>query len=113
MNKIIAIDYDGTITDNTPFPNEAKIRPEAVKYIKLLYEKGYKLVLWTARYGDYYTQCIDSLKLNNLYNYFDFNYSKCGETGKLIADFYIDDRSWIIDIDWQCIYTYIINKLGE
>ena len=88
MSKIIAIDFDGTITENEQFPKKAAIRNDAIKYIPKLHEKGYILVLWTARYGEYYRDCIYDLKLCGLFNYFNFNYFKCGETGKLIADFY-------------------------
>lgn len=106
---VIAIDYDGTITENEDFPNKAPIREDAKIYIKKLYDLGYTLVLWTARYGDYYTECINDLKKSNLYKYFDFTYNKHGETGKLIANFYIDDRSLLNEINWADIYNYIIN----
>lgn len=104
---VIAIDYDGTITDNTPFPYKANIREEAVKGIKELYSQGHTLVLWTARNNKYYDECIERLKEIDLYKYFNFDYSKYGKTGKLEADFYIDDRSCINEINWNQIVEYL------
>lgn len=111
MNKIIAIDYDGTITDDTPYPKEAKIRPEAIKYIRLLYEKGYILVLWTARKEAYYFECITRLKKVDLYKYFTFNYDY-GILGKIKADFYIDDKSVPGKLNWKQIYKHIIKNIN-
>lgn len=105
---IIAIDYDGTITDDTPFPLIGSIRPEARKYLKLFYEKGYTLVLYTCRKGDYYEECINRLREENLYQYFDFNYPI--PNGKLEANYYIDDRAIIGEINWELWYNYIVRK---
>lgn len=107
---VIAIDYDETITDNTPYPEEGKIRPEAIKYIKALFDKGYTLILWTARKEPYYSECIERLKKEDLYKYFNFNYES-GPTGKIQADFYIDDRSCLGEINWKKIYNYIIKNI--
>ena len=71
--KVIAIDFDGTITHNTPYPQRADIREEAKKYIPLLYKQGYKLVLWTARTTKYYNEVISRLKEENLFQYFTFD----------------------------------------
>lgn len=109
-NKIIAIDYDETITDNTPFPKEGKIRKEAKIYIKKLYDKGYTLILWTARKEPYYSQCIERLKKENLFQYFSFTYSN-SPCGKINADFYIDDKSIIGKLKWNKIYNYIIKNI--
>lgn len=103
----IAIDYDGTITYDGPFPEKANIRDDAAYYIKQLYEDGYNLVLWTARKGKYYEECIETLKQVDLYKYFNFNYNKCGETGKIVADYYIDDRALFEKLDWLHIYRFI------
>lgn len=110
MCKVIAIDYDETITDNTPYPKEGNIRPEAIKYIKLLHSKGYKLILWSARKEPYYSQCLQRLREEDLYKYFSFDYN-IGFTGKLIADFYIDDKSIPGKLNWRKIYRYIIKYI--
>lgn len=111
---IIAIDYDETITDNTPRPFEGKIRPEAREYIRKLYEKGYTLILWTARQDPYYQEAIDRLQREDLYKYFTFGKKsdlRIGKLGKIEADFYIDDKSCLGEINWKEIYEYIINHI--
>ena len=109
-NKIIAIDFDGTITDDTPYPVCGNLRKEAVEYIQKLHKLGYTLVLWTARKGEYYTECICKLQEWNIYEYFSFE-PLINSNGKIYADFYIDDRSLIEEINWQKIYKYIINNI--
>lgn len=111
MKKIIAIDYDETITDNTPYPYEGNIRPQAIKYIKLLHDKGYTLVLWTSRKEKDYNKCIDRLQKENILQYFNFDDIEYGYSGKVIADFYIDDKGIPGKLNWRKIYKYIINNI--
>lgn len=101
--RIIAVDFDGTITDYSPFPITGKLRPEAVKYLNLLNEKGYDLVLWCARKGDDYNNAVALVKQWNL----PVRIPK-KEVGKMVADFYIDDKSCLGKINWRRIYKYII-----
>ena len=104
---IIAIDYDDTITEYRPFPETAPIRPEAREIIKKLFDEGHVLILWTARDEPYYSECLDRLKAEGLYDYFRFDYPRT-PTGKVAADFYIEDRSQISgDVDWKAIYEHI------
>ena len=68
--KIIAVDYDDTITLYAPYPERADLNPKAKKYLDKLHEKGYTLVLWSARDGkDYdkaYNRCINEFGLTYL-----------------------------------------------
>lgn len=109
---IIAIDFDGTITENKPFPITANIRQEARIYIPKLYQLGHKLILWTARKEPYYSECIQQLKKEKLFQYFTSNY-EVGVTGKVEADIYLDDRSSIGDFNWNLWYNYILSKVKE
>lgn len=113
MNKVIAIDFDETITDHTPYPYTGNIRPEARKYIKQLYDKGYSLVLWTSRKGIDYSSAVERLRTEHLYEYFDFNLleSLQSDGGKIDADFYIDDKAIPGEINWEEIYNYIVNNI--
>lgn len=110
MAKTIAIDFDGTITEYSPYPIMGKIREAAKKYIKLLHSKGYKLVLWTARTGVYLHECLNALEDAELITYFELPYLA---SGKISADFYIDDRSVTGRIKWKKIYKYIIKNIKE
>lgn len=106
---IIAIDFDGTITHYSPYPIMGHIREDAKVYIKKLYDKGYTLILWTSRDGDYLEEALRSLENENLLQY--FKKIKQNTPRKLIADFYIDDRAITGKINWKKIYRYIIKNI--
>lgn len=110
MPKIIAIDYDDTLTEYRPCPEIAPFRVEVFKYIPLLAKK-YTLVLWTAREGVYYDECVERLEEVGLLRYIQLDNEnfRHGKTGKLVADYYIDDRACFGIINWKEIYE----KLAE
>lgn len=110
--KIIAVDFDDTITLPSPYPITGELNPEAKKYLKLLYNKGYSLILWTSRVGIYYDEALRLIIDWDLPVTFDYlNKNKRGTTGKLVADFYIDDKSLPDKLNWEKIYNYIINNV--
>lgn len=108
--KVIAIDFDGTITDKTPYPNTGKIREECVDIIRKLSD-NYILILWTCRKGKDLKEAKNICK--NLQLKFSYiNKSPYKNTSRKIgADFYIDDKSITGEIDWNKIYNYIINNI--
>lgn len=112
MSKVIAIDFDETITDNTPYPITGKIREEAKLYIPKLYNLGYTLILWTCRVDKDLKEAINYLEDNNLLQYFKYiNDDGLGRNcKKIVADFYIDDRSCIGEINWDEIFRYITHN---
>jgi hydroxymethylpyrimidine pyrophosphatase-like HAD family hydrolase len=98
--KVIAIDFDGTITEDSPFPITGRVRPEAIEVIKKLQER-YICVLWTCRRGPYLLEAIELLEQNGVI--FEFvNSTPFPErsSNKIYADVYIDDRSINTKIDW-------------
>ena len=115
MSKVIAIDFDETITDNTPYPVTGMVRAEAKQYIKKLYEQGYTLILWTCRSGSYLEDAINVLQENDLLDYFSYinqdTVLRKIPSRKIVADFYIDDRSCLGEINWKDIYEYIIENI--
>ena len=104
---IIAIDFDDTITEPSPFPITGRVRPEAIKVIKKLQEK-YICCLWTCRAGDYLTQAINILASHGI----TFDYVNCSpkSTGspKIVADYYIDDRAFGSAINWREIEHFFL-----
>ena len=109
MPKIVAIDYDDTLTEYRPFPETAPFREEVFEYIPLLAEK-YTLVLWTAREGVYYDECVKRLEEVGLLDYIQLDNDKFkhGKTGKIVADYYIDDKALFGITDWKEIYEYLM-----
>lgn len=97
--KIVAVDLDGTITEDGPWPGNGKfycVRAGCAEELRLLREMGYRITIWTTR-GKDIGAAENFLRINNIP--FDFvnqnppdvpeNLSK----QKIIADAYIDDRS--------------------
>ena len=60
--KLIAVDFDDTITYYRPYPEKGPLNPTAKKYLTKLHEAGYELVLWSARmtmsYEEAYNRCV-------------------------------------------------------
>ena len=98
--KVIAIDFDDTITLPSPYPITGALNPKAIKVIKKLKEK-YTLILWTCREGQSLDEAIQLLKAQNII--FDY-VNECPQgTRKVVADYYIDDRMLGGTIDWDKI----------
>lgn len=98
--KTIAIDFDDTITEPSDYPIMGKIKPEAIEVIKKLKEK-YRLILWTCREGSDLNEAVDALKKHGIF--FDF-INECPQgSRKVLADYYIDDKSFGGTVDWKII----------
>ena len=63
---IIAIDFDGTITESNIFPEIGKAREHAFEAIRNLQAVGHKCILWTCRYGSSLIKAINWLAKNNI-----------------------------------------------
>lgn len=107
----IAIDFDGTITQESNFPYLSELKPFAKEAISKLRSKGHKLYLWTCRAGLEFQEAVDFLKGQGI-ELDGYNICKC-EYGnrKMICDLYIDDRSYPLrEIDWKEIYESITGE---
>lgn len=111
--NIIAVDFDDTITKFKPYPEKGPLNPLAKKYLTKLHEKGYVLVLWSARicesYDDAYNRCINEFEMPFIKK--DSDEFVHGKSGKLIAKFYIDDKSIPGKLNWKKIYKFIIKNI--
>lgn len=110
--NIIAVDYDSTITKFRPYPEKAPLDKRAKKYLIKLNELGFPLVLWSARVDKDYFEALD-----RCHNEFGMPFILSdenlvhGQTGKLVACFYIDDHSYVNHkIPWRRIYRYFVTK---
>lgn len=122
--KLIAIDFDGTITDLAPHPIIGNIKPNAAKVIRRLKENGAEIAIWTCRGGEDKEKIINFLNHNNVpFDYFNEHFKKSidmfgePESPKIFADIYIDEKSlWAPkNIDWLDIEKrlYYDFKIGE
>ena len=107
---VIAIDFDGTITDKNIFPEISELRPHVVEAIKNLQAHGHKCILWTCREGVYLEKAICFLHEHDI-NLAGYNFSPYQlQSRKIVADVYIDDKNvFMVDnVDWYKIEEYIL-----
>ena len=92
--KIIAVDFDNTLAI-TEYPTIIAPIPPIIDYIK---QSDAILILWTCRHGEPLTDAILWCKQQGItFDYINENVpeliEKYGDTRKIYADEYIDDKS--------------------
>lgn len=99
MNKIIAVDFDGTLCENK-YPEIGKTRQEIVD--NLIFEKfimNSKIILWTCRTGKQLEEAVEWCKKQGLYfdavneNLPEIVEAFGGDNRKICADEYWDDKA--------------------
>lgn len=113
MNKVIAVDFDGTIVDQE-FPLIGEEIPGATQTLKTLQDKGFIICIWTCRENNYLLSAIEWLKqrdftpdyINAAPPYSD----KLGDSRKIYADFYFDDKSFPPFPGWFEVQEMFIDK---
>lgn len=98
MNKIIAVDFDGTLCENK-FPEIGKTRFDVLS--RLLHEirDGAKVILWTCRVGDQLEEAVDWCKNHGIKldavneNLPEIIEAFGGDNRKIFANEYWDDRA--------------------
>lgn len=103
--KIIAVDFDGTLCKHD-FPNIGEIEPKNQKVIDFVkYRKKQfndTIILWTCREGKYLDEAIDwcvqkQIPLDYINDNCDQVKEGYGQSRKILADIYIDDKC--VDLD--------------
>lgn len=100
---LIAVDYDGTLTDALGEPDET-----AIGYVRQMQAMGARIILHTCRGGDALIEAIATCASRGLS--FDFVNEDNGKRNSHVkpnADFYIDDRAWVGPIDWEKVYNHV------
>jgi hydroxymethylpyrimidine pyrophosphatase-like HAD family hydrolase len=113
----IAVDFDGTIVENA-FPQIGKPKPFAFETLHLLEKQGFTLVLWTCRTGKFLEEAITFCKKNGIDFYaVNSNYPeevfREGDSRKIEADYYVDDRVIGGFPGWGEIYQTITGTPDE
>ena len=121
FQKCIAIDFDGTITraDNKTRGQELVLKKNAPEVIRQLYSEGYLIIINTLRDGkEWEKEARDFLDKHDIpYHLFNENdpsrIEYFGESRKIAADIYIDDRNLLgIPDDWKDIYCIVKHTIG-
>lgn len=126
MNKIIAVDFDGTIVGHC-YPEIGKPVPDAIRVLKRILENGHKLILWTMRSDEKLKEAEEYLKKNNI-ELFGINCNPTQSTWttskKQYAHVYIDDAALgcpLIEedleeygnrpyVDWQEVESLLVRQ---
>ena len=112
----IAVDFDGTIVENK-YPEIGKELPFAIHTLQLLQEEGNRLILFTSREGDLLDEAIAFCHERGL-DFYSVNSNDPPEamfprhSAKVIADVYIDDRSFPFgrnQILWK-VYLWLMDR---
>jgi len=100
--RVIAVDFDGTLCVNH-FPDIGEPIRRTIQYIKRERACGSFIILWTCRQGERLTAAVDWCKRQGLiFDYINENTAENiakygGDTRKINADIYIDDKAADID----------------
>ncbi len=116
INKIIAVDFDGTIVDDK-YPEIGKPKIFAFETLRQLQSDGYRLTLWTYRSGKTLDEAVEFCKengiifyaINNSYEGEEFDHSK--QSRKINADIFVDDRNLGGFPGWSAVYQIIKNRI--
>ena len=107
---LVAVDYDGTITDSN-----GQIDKEAVVAVKEIQRLGVKIALWTCRENGLLEEALSKLLEVNISPAFvNTSSAKRPDSRKINADFYIDDRATLNGvIDWQAWIKRIKDEVDK
>lgn len=97
-HKIFAVDFDGTLCKNA-WPEIGEPETEMIKNIKKLRQDGHEIILWTCREGDDLEKAVSWCADQGLtFDAVNDNLERIkelfgGNSRKIVADFYIDDKA--------------------
>ena len=94
-SKVIAVDFDGTIVRHA-YPEIGETVPLAIEGLQMFQEKGWKIILYTMRGGEYLQQAVELVESHGI-NLYGVNtnptQSSWTESPKCYAPLYIDDAA--------------------
>ena len=99
MPIIYAVDFDGTLCENA-WPDIGEANEPLIKALKDFRESGEKVILWTCRTDDKLTEALEWCKERGLeFDAVNENLPEVlaafdGESRKIFAHVYIDDRAF-------------------
>ncbi|WP_242202331.1 BT0820 family HAD-type phosphatase [Aestuariivivens insulae] len=114
QSLIIAVDFDGTIVEDA-YPKIGKPILFAFETLKKLQEKGHRLILWSYRSGKRLDEAVSFCNKHGISFYavnksFPEEQSIEGQSRKIHADIFIDDRNIGGFIGWGKVYQLLIDS---
>lgn len=115
--QIAAVDFDGTIVENE-FPEIGELKPMVREGLKFLKDRGFSIIIWTVRDGNYLDQVKEFLDNEQLpYDFINENdprvkaFMRRLPEPKVFATIYIDDSAWPPFPGWEFLINNF-DKLG-
>ena len=102
LPTILAVDFDGTLVEDK-YPDIGSINREIWDAVKQAQDEGCKIILWTCRTEHWLQDAVRFCEENGLvFDAVNENLPQIqcfygGDTRKVFADLYIDDRNAYID----------------
>ncbi len=121
--KVVAVDYDGTLTTENAWPAVGTPNMRAIEILKRFRKAGGKVILWTLRTESYLEDAVAAMKglglefdainddLESSKKYWLERHPDCSLSNKAFADLYIDDRSpdaLVNGLDWDLIEQILL-----
>lgn len=117
MNRLkLAVDFDGTIVDHS-YPDIGTLKPGVKEALARLIE-DYEIVIWSCRASarfqepeqeKYYHDMLEFLKRHEI----PFDSIDTGNSGKITAFAYIDDRAIPFENNWAAIAGSLSEAIKE
>jgi hypothetical protein len=110
----LAVDFDGTIVEDD-YPRIGKPKLFAFETLKKLQEKQFNLILWTYRSGRALDEAVEFCRKNGIEFYavnasFPNEVLDPGDSRKIHADIFIDDRNIFGFPGWGEIYQELVKE---
>jgi HAD superfamily hydrolase (TIGR01662 family) len=111
--KVIAVDFDGTLVTTNDY-DEFEMIPDAAKSVQKLMDEGYRIVIHTSRMGiaARHGRLDEEIELvEGALRRFRIPYDEIYVGKKFVADLYIDDRNVAYNGDWnECVKLCLDRK---
>lgn len=109
-NPIVAVDFDGTLSLDSQYPNIGRFNTHLYEALMKLKGIGWSIVLWTCREGKELKEAVEWCKMNGLeFDAINENPSHVPfKSRKVVADMYIDDRAYM---PTTAFYKFIDNTV--
>lgn len=120
MGKILAVDFDGTITKKSRFPHKPSaedISDRCVEVLQGLKKAGCTIILWTCREGKYKEDAVEYCREMGIpIDYVNENCDAIKEafescSPKIFANYYIDDMNIGGFIGWDAVEEIVTRDL--
>lgn len=98
LQQVIAVDFDGVLCEDR-YPKIGEPNKDMIEYFKERKKSGDKLILWTCRKGIHLNNAVNWCRSRGLiFDAVNANLPECiakyrGDTRKVFADLYFDDRN--------------------